>query len=234
MDLRTAPASAAAGPPPPWPSLPPARAVHLDPLELRLLWLPPGDDDLPRRGRIDALLRRVLAPLVGEPAAALRFGREDKGRPFLRHDRAPDFNLSDTEGGTLLALTHAARVGVDLERVARAPPAAKLARRYFAAAEAEALAALPEAQAAREFIRLWTAKEASCKSTGTGIFGWLPHWQFAVGEDAPRLRGLPEHAGDAGRWRFLRVAPGDHHTAVLALRDAAPGLRLSAYTLDAA
>jgi 4'-phosphopantetheinyl transferase len=54
----------------------------------------------------------------------LRFGREEKGRPFLRAEGAPDFNLSDTEGGTLLALSHAARVGVDLERRERRPPAA--------------------------------------------------------------------------------------------------------------
>jgi 4'-phosphopantetheinyl transferase len=175
------------------------------------------------------LLRRVLAPLLSLPAEALQFGREDKGRPFLRHAGAPDFNLSDTHGGTLLALTHAARVGVDLERRERTPPAARLAARYFAPEEARALAALPPAQAAPEFIRLWTAKEASCKATGTGIFGWLPHWQFELGQDTPRLRALPGHAGDAARWRFLRVSPSAAHTAVLALRDPAPGLHVSAY-----
>jgi len=77
----------------------------------------------------------VLAPLSGSATEGLRFGREDKGRPFLRHEGAPDFNLSDTAGGTLIALTRAARVGVDLERRERAPPAAKLAARYFAPAE---------------------------------------------------------------------------------------------------
>lgn len=227
MDERVAPEPLA----PPWPPLPAARASQLDRLELRLLWLPPGDDALPRRARIDALLRRVLAPLLDLAPADLRFGREEKGRPFLRHDGAPDFNLSDTDGGTLLALTRAARVGVDLERVERTPPAGKLAVRYFAPAEAQAIAALPPAPAAREFIRLWTAKEASCKATGTGIFGWLPQWQFEPGEDAPRLRALPEHAGDAARWRFARVAPSHEHTAVLALRDAAAGLQITGYTL---
>ena len=218
-------------PAPPWPALPAARAGHLDPLELRLLWLPPGDDALPRRARIDALLRRVLAPLAGSATGELRFGRGDKGRPYLLADGAPDFNLSDTEGGTLLALSHAARVGVDLERRARQPPAAKLAARYFAPAEARALAALPAEAAARAFILSWTAKEASCKATGTGIFGWLPHWQFEVGVEAPVLVSLPEHAGEPSRWSFLRVAPSAEHTAVIALRDAAPSLWLSAFTL---
>jgi 4'-phosphopantetheinyl transferase len=212
----------------------PASRVHaLDDDELRLLWCPgdDGDDAAPRRPRIDSLLRRVLAPLLGESPAQLRFGREAKGRPFLRHDGAPDFNLSDTTGGTLLALSRAARVGVDLERRERQPPAARLAARYFAPSEAAALAALPVAAAAREFIWLWTAKEASCKATGTGIFGWLPHWVFEAGQDTPRLRALPEHAGDAARWRFLRVSPSAEHTAVLALRDASASLRVSTYTL---
>ena len=176
-------------------------------------------------------MRRVLAPLLGLAPAALRFAREHKGRPYLAHERAPDFNLSDTEGGTLFAISHAARVGVDLELAARTPPAARLAQRYFAPEEARALAALPEAEAARAFILAWTAKEASCKCTGTGIFGFLPRWAFAVGEVQPRLLALPEEAGEAARWSFLRVPPSATHTAVIALRDAAPGMRVTAYTL---
>jgi 4'-phosphopantetheinyl transferase len=175
--------------------------------ELRLLWCPAHADEAPRRQRIDALLRRVLAPLLALEPAALRFAREAKGRPYLAHAGAPDFNLSDTTGGTLLALSHSARVGVDLELGARTPPAARLAARYFSADEAQALAALAPAQAARDFIWLWTAKEASCKATGTGIFGFLPRWAFAAGEAPPRLLALPAEAGEATRWSFLRVAP---------------------------
>jgi 4'-phosphopantetheinyl transferase len=193
------------------------------------LWIPAQPGEAARRQRIDALLRSVLAPLLALPPGALRFAREAKGRPYLAHDGAPDFNLSDTTGGTLIALSHGARVGVDLELAARAPPAARLAARYFGSGEAQALAALPPAQAARDFILLWTAKEASCKATGTGIFGFLPLWQFTPGDEQPRLLALPADAGDAGRWSFLRVTPTHEHTAVIALRDAAPQLRLSAF-----
>ena len=218
-------------PAPPWPPLPQAQAQPLATDELRLLWCPSREDEAARRPRLDSLLRRVLAPLVGDAPEALRFGREYKGRPFLQRDGAPDFNLSDTTGGTLLALSHASRVGVDLELLARQPPAARLATRYFAADEAQALAALPAEAAARAFILLWTAKEASCKATGTGIFGFLPRWQFAPGEEQPRLLQAPADAGEAVRWRFLRVQPSAEHTAVIALRDAAPALRLRVFTL---
>ncbi len=162
----------------------------------------------------------MLAAHVGVAPGALAFGREEKGRPFLRHDGAPDFNLSDTHGGTLVALCRRGRVGVDLERIDREPPVNRLSRRWFSEAEADALQ-LMDAEAARSaFLRLWTAKEASCKATGTGIFGYTPRWRFDVQSESPVLRELPADAGDASRWQFFRLSPSHEHTAVVALRDA--------------
>lgn len=177
--------------------------------------------------RVDRLLRSLLAPLLGLAPADLIFGREAKGRPFLRHPDAPDFNLTDTDGGSAVAICIGGRVGVDIERLDRRPPVARLARRWYSTGEADALAELPEAMQAPAFLRLWTAKEASCKATGTGIFGFLPRWRFDAHEEQPRLLSLPEDAGDASRWRHRRITmPGDQHTVVVALRDlAAPRLQ---------
>ena len=191
--------------------------------ELRVWWCPHGDASAPRRQRVDALLRSVLAPTLGLPPAALRFARESKGRPFLEHAAAVDFNLSDTVGGSLIALSANGRIGVDLERRDRAPPVVRLAQRWFSADEAAALAALPAEQARIAFLHLWTAKEASCKATGTGIYGFLCQWLFAVSPEQPALLSLPEAAGAASRWRFLRLRPTPEHTAVLALRDVPAG-----------
>lgn len=206
----------------PWPEAKPRSVGPLAVGELRLWWCPVEGDagDEPRRQRLDALLRRLLAPVVGLPADALRFAREDKGRPWLDHPQAPDFNLSDTDGGRLVAITAVARVGVDLERLDRQPPVQRLARRWFSGTEAQALSLLPDEKARLAFLRLWTAKEASCKATGTGIYGYLPRWIFDSGSEQPRLLGLPEDAGTQSRWRFLRVRPSDQHTAVVAMRDA--------------
>jgi len=101
---------------PPWPELPQAEARALAPDELRLLWFPARTDEAPRRQRIDELLRGALAPLLAREPAALRFAREAKGRPFLAYEGAPDFNLSDTTGGTLLALSHGARAACRRDR----------------------------------------------------------------------------------------------------------------------
>jgi 4'-phosphopantetheinyl transferase len=176
-----------------------------------------------RRGRLDAVLRRVLAPYVGLAPDALVFAREAKGRPYLRHAGAPDFNQSDTVGGTLVAVCGAGRIGVDLERIDRALPAVRIARRWFAPDEAAALAALPELGARLRFLQWWTAKEASCKATGTGIFGRLPQWRFADSAQ-PQAMAVPGDAGDAARWQFARLVPAEGYTAVLAWRDAPEGV----------
>ena len=84
-------------------------------------------------------------------------------------------------------------------------------------AEARGMArAIKELRSRVAFLRLWTAKEASCKSTGTGIYGQLDRWVFDVAEEAPRLLALPVEAGSAMRWHHLRVAPAPGDTAVLA------------------
>jgi 4'-phosphopantetheinyl transferase len=174
-----------------------------------------------RRERTDAVLRTLLARYLPLEASELRFGREPKGRPYLLHAGAPDFNLSDTHGGSVLAVADSGRVGIDIERCDRAPPVVALASRWFAQDEAAALRALDAESARRAFLRLWTAKEASCKATGTGIYGRLATWKFAVVVDdsAPAVMALPPEADDAQRWRFLRVAPAATHTVALACRD---------------
>lgn len=173
-----------------------------------------------RRARTDELLRKVLAPTLGVSTAELVFGREAKGRPFLKHADAVDFNLTDTRGGTLIALCRRGRVGVDIERIDRVPPVARLAPRWFAGDEAERLAAMAPDDARRAFLRLWTAKEASCKATGTGIFGYLAAWHFDVSAEQPVPAVIPDDAGDRARWTFLRLSPSPAHTAVLSVRDA--------------
>ena len=207
----------------PAPAVPPSwtpDAVHLWWLGGALQPAPQG-----RRARIDQLLRRVLAPYVGLAPEALRFGREARGRPFLLVDNAPDFNLSDTRGGTLVAVAARGRVGIDLERLDRQLSHRDLARRYFAEREIAALEAMPDEAARQAFLRLWTAKESSCKATGTGIFGWLPRWSFDPAPDAPQLWSLPDEAGDAGHWYHRRIAPHPDFTAVLSCQGFAPAPR---------
>lgn len=203
----------------PLPALPRPQDAETD-----LWWIDPKlAATLAPRARARHLLGCVLAAYLD--GAAPIFAREDKGRPYLRNVGAPDFNLSDTRGGSVIAVAGRGRVGVDLERRDRAPPVARLARRWFAVDEAAALAAAQPEAARSAFLHLWTAKEAACKATGTGIFGWLPAWRFDADHAAPRLLALPEAAGDPGSWHFLRLAPHADYTCVLAAWGFQPRLR---------
>lgn len=199
------------------------------------VWWAGGGPAAPRRRRAhaDAVLRSVLAGYVATPPAALRFAREPRGRPFLvdgdGRPQGPQFNLSDTRGGTVVAVSGALRVGVDLERSDRRPPHRALAPRWYAPDEAEALAALPEEPARQAFLALWTAKEASCKATGTGIYGRLAHWRFAAATGDPALLGAPPEAGEAAAWSFRRLVPAPGYTAVVACRGRIG--QLAAFTL---
>jgi len=76
---------------------------------------------------------------------------------------------------------------------------ARLAARWFAADEAQHLATMPTDDARRAFLRLWTAKEASCKATGTGIFGYLSRWRFDPATETWTEFSLPIVESDARR-----------------------------------
>lgn len=196
-----------------------------------MVWCPETHAGEPRRPRVDRVLRRVLAPLLDQAAGALPFAREAKGRPYLDVPNAPDFNLSDTVGGSVVAVCRQARVGIDLERQDRTVPVARLAARWFSPEEAEALAGLAPEPARQAFLRLWTAKEASCKATGTGIYGYLARWRFDLAADTPQPRHIPDDAG--GDWHFFRLAPAPTHTAAIALRGRRPRQLTLAVLADA-
>ncbi len=133
-----------------------------------------------------SLLRQVLSAYEPDVAPALwEFQSSAEGRPFLASafdHTGLNFNLSHTEGLVALAVCRHARVGVDVEKMGRAPLA--VAERYFSAAETAQLRVLPADEQARHFVRLWTLKEAYLKATGTGLAGGLSRMSFVFDSDA--------------------------------------------------
>src|SRR5690606_20043753 len=115
-----------------------------------------------RRGEpAEPQARRWLAQALAVPEAALGLRRDAHGRPHLDPGQGGyDANWSHSGERLLVALAHGARIGADIEWLRPRPNAMTLARRFFTAGEADALAALPHDQAERWFVRLWCAKEA--------------------------------------------------------------------------
>jgi 4'-phosphopantetheinyl transferase len=135
------------------------------------------------RGVLRALLGRYLdcdprelrfelgphgKPALGEIAPAMRSGEVE--RPAVGGLR---FNLSHSDELMLVAVTAGREVGVDVE-VARDPtrgavdePA--IAARVLGSDQARRLEGLDGEQRTREFLRVWTVREAAVKCLGTGL-----------------------------------------------------------------
>lgn len=134
----------------------------------RLLDRAKGEQFVVGRG----VLREVLAGVIGVEPGEIRFSVGEFGKPYLSEQpegASVSFNVSHAGSYLLLAISHGAEVGVDLEAVRQELDFAPMARRYFSEREQEELFSLPPEEQLAAFYRCWTRKEAYLKGTGTGF-----------------------------------------------------------------
>ena len=141
--------------------------------------------------------------------------RDARGRPRLPAG-AGDISWSHSAGRLLMAYTPQGVIGVDVEASARSSRALPIARRYFAPAEADALAALDDATRQQAFLRLWCAKEAVLKAAGCGIAFGLHRVAFDVAGATPRMTQCDPALGNPDDWTVHQLAPEPGFIAVLA------------------
>lgn len=111
------------------------------------------------------LARHAMGEVLGIDAEEIEVGREPAGRPFAVGVTGLHLAVSHGAGLAAVAVTELGPVGIDVEAV-HALPAAELARRWFAAPEADWVARHPA-----DFLPLWTQKEAVGKALGVGLRG---------------------------------------------------------------
>lgn len=104
---------------------------------------------------------------------------EDK-KPYLRDFPGIHFNLSHS-GSLAMAVFADCEVGCDIEKVA--VPDMRVAYRFFAAGEVEALKGVEGEKLTEYFFRFWTLKESFLKVTGKGIR--MPLDEFCIRLDPP-------------------------------------------------
>ncbi|MBX3173886.1 MAG: 4'-phosphopantetheinyl transferase superfamily protein [Gemmatimonadaceae bacterium] len=169
-------------------------------------------------------LREILAAATGQPADALAFSRDDRGKPQFARGDGPAFNLSHAEDLALVAVADRlpapgtpvatgrgvphVSVGVDVDCQRAVPEMMAVANSHFAVEEREALRATPDDERLTTFYRIWTRKEAFVKATGSGVGPALARFAVtAAARDARILRAddYPEAASD---WTLKHIALG--------------------------
>lgn len=136
------------------------------------------------------LLLRFALRAAGLTGPFPAFSYSPLGKPFLP-DAGIHFSLSHSGEYALCAVSDL-EVGCDVEKLR--PMTMKLARRFFAPEEADALAAIPDAEAQNvRFFRYWTLKESFQKAVGMGLHLPLKDFCIRIGEEIT----VEQHVKDA-------------------------------------
>ncbi len=155
-----------------------------------------------------AALRHILARYVDATPQAIRFAYGADGKPTLAAGSGHlQFNLSHSDTLALCAVTRDRAVGIDVERIRSSVRIDGIAARFFPAAEAAALRALPERPRLEAFFASWVRKEAWIKATGKTIWRGLG--------DAARLSTDGSWTDAFGRWQQVAVDAGAGYAAAL-------------------
>lgn len=164
------------------------------------------------------VLRAILARYTGLGAEQLQFRYTEQGKPLLG-GTAPDwlqFNLTHSQHLALLAIARERRVGVDVEWIGEADYE-QIARRFFAAAEYEALLHLPLEQRQEAFYRCWTGKEALVKALGAGLLVNLKHFVIGFAPDAALTLHWHDDPLFSRHWWLASEWPAPGFVAALAV-----------------
>lgn len=178
-------------------------------------------------------LRSILATYLGVPPEQVTFEVTRFGKPSLA-GTAVAFNLSHSDGLALCAVTAAAQIGVDVERLRPVTDADGIVKRYFAPAEAKAYAATSGADRPAVFFSTWTRKEAFLKATGLGLQRPLDSFEVDVtpAERAPRLTVTSGAVAGEPRFFLRSFTPRPEYIGAVALDRPIDSLEFFDWTME--
>ncbi|MGC3976306.1 MAG: 4'-phosphopantetheinyl transferase superfamily protein [Nitrospira sp.] len=145
------------------------------------------------------LLRQLLSRYTHTQAGEIQFVTGRHGKPALAAPSVSSdnlqFSLSHSGEYALVAVARGREIGVDVEVLNTNLACVKLAERFFAPPEAQAIAKLCGEAQQRLFYRLWTAKEAYLKGRGVGLSLGLERCEMVFDGESPHARVRPADSG---------------------------------------
>jgi 4'-phosphopantetheinyl transferase len=165
-------------------------------------------------------LRVILSRYLQCDPAMVSFETGRHGKPRIAGVPTDVFfNLSHSEGTAVVAVSRGADVGVDIECVRhRRPDVAKIAERFFSAAELSILLSAPMAERHGMFLRCWTRKEALLKACGRGLSVPLASCNVDPCSDTACHHQIVDVDGALARWTIVDLQTDERVTGALAVQ----------------
>lgn len=179
-----------------------------------------------------ALERTALSAYAEIAPEKWQFEAGEHGKPAIgpglcRQAMGLTFNLSNSLGLVVCAVSHGAEIGADVEPYTRARTIEEVAERFFSVRELEQLEPLRGEERRERGLTLWTLKEAYMKARGMGMA--LPTNLFSFvfdGGGGIRLEIDAEAADEPERWKFCTLDHAKHRIALMVECQRAPELEV--------
>jgi len=167
-----------------------------------------------------ARMRLLLGAYTGLDPQTLFYVVNEFGKPELaNHDASLRFNLSHTEGLSLLVICLDTPVGVDVEAVRSMDDWRDVARSHFSRSEVDALQLVAESDQQHAFFRCWTRKEAFIKAHGRGLSMPLDSFAVSLGrESEPALLECTWDPEETKCWSLVSLDVAEKFVGALAVR----------------
>lgn len=168
-----------------------------------------------------ALLRSVLGSYLEQAPEELVFARNAYGKPRIASFEKSlplSFNLSHTNGLSVLAVTLENDLGVDTEYLTRKVDILKLSQRYFSEQEFLELSALNVKEFNQRFFNLWTLKEAYIKACGMGLAIPLKDFSFNFNNKGIGISFDEAREDKSELWQFWQFVYKSKFEVALALK----------------
>ncbi|MCH7534443.1 MAG: 4'-phosphopantetheinyl transferase superfamily protein [Bacteroidetes bacterium] len=135
----------------------------------------------------------------------LILSKEDKGKPMVKNHPSVFFNLSNSGGCTVIAITSNADIGVDLEEIRLSKDLDQMIEVNFITAEQKYIND-EENLSTERFFMFWTIKEGYLKAIGEGMRLTPDKLEFSMEKDQFKLQNV-DGVHDFEDWVFEVFKP---------------------------
>lgn len=181
-----------------------------------------------------ALVRKALSSYCAVEPEEWRFTLNQHGKPEILSDiKCPPikFNLSHTDGMSVVVTTLNHNCGIDVEHAQRKSNYLAVAERMFAEAEVSVMRNANDKESRDHFVDYWTLREAYVKALGTGLGGSSKAFYFNIAEQGDSRRRadilfVPADKDKSLAWQFTVLKLSTEHVASVAIKDEGAGERV--------